>query len=260
MNPLFNLIFGGIIAQTYNGTEGADFFIALFADDTVFGNGGDDVIDGGVGNDIISGGEGNDTLGSTGDLGNDIYSGDAGNDTITGGSGNDQIDGGIGNDRLDGGLDNDIVTGGEGNDTVIGGAGNDTVIGGAGNDTVIGVDPTSSLAGIFEIDTLIDGVASGGQNTYVLGNTQSVFYNDTLTFTAGTTDFAVIAGFNAAADRFQLRGRAADYQLTASTIPNLSGTAIVLRKEQLVSEVIAVVQGVAPTSLNLQNTGDFVYV
>lgn len=259
MNPLFNIIFGGITDQIYLGTAGADFFIAVAANDTVFGLGGNDTIDGGIGNDIISGGEGNDTLGSTSDVGNDTYSGDAGDDVIVGGSGLDVLDGGIDNDRLDGGLDADTVLGDDGNDIVIGGGGNDTVVGGAGTDIVIGVDPTSSLAGIFEIDTLVDGVAGAGQNTYVLGNRQTVFYNDTLTFLAGTTDFAVIAGFNAPADQIQLRGAAGDYRLAASTVPNLPGTAILLTRGQLVPELIGVVQGVAPSSLNLRNSSDFVY-
>lgn len=79
---------------TYNGTPGADVFVAPTAEDwTIFGLGGSDTLTGGAGNDSIHGG-----------VGNDILSGGAGNDTffVNPGAleGIDSYNGGIGTDRI----------------------------------------------------------------------------------------------------------------------------------------------------------------
>lgn len=107
--------------------NGADNFVALAGDVTVFGRGASDTLDGGNGKDSLRGDGQNDSL----------LAGEGGNDELLGGGGYDTLGGGIGNDELCGQSGSDVLTGAAGNDTLHGGFGDDTLNGGQGADMFI---------------------------------------------------------------------------------------------------------------------------
>jgi serralysin len=133
-----------------------------------------------------------------------------GNDTaqtINGGAGNEIIKGLLGNDRLNGN---------NGDDVLIGGGGNDTLVGGAGNDVLLGANPLSATPGTASYDVL---QGDAGNDRYILGDVNAVYYNDGISTNTGRTDYAAIIGF-ATGDIIQLKGKAADYILSVGTAPN----------------------------------------
>lgn len=213
------------------GLGGNDTLSGELGNDTLDGGEGTDTLDGGEGDDVLvdnlgnaNGGEGDDTLGvDYSDYNSGIYNTDSnerfrrtssnailldyGNIEqfeITGTSFNDTLKGGAGDDTIDGGAGNDNLSGLAGNDTIDGGAGNDSINSGAGNDSVTGVDPDAENAGVGEIDTLAGG-ADGDR--FFLGNRDRAFYDDGNAIDAGTSDYALITDFDAAAgDTIQLYG------------------------------------------------------
>ncbi|MBE9037888.1 calcium-binding protein [aff. Roholtiella sp. LEGE 12411] len=233
-------IFGGNGRDTVEGGAGNDLIFGDAGNDTLAGNEGRDDISGGDGNDTIDGGNNSDRL--NGDAGNDNISGGDSDDIIDGGDGNDTIDGGNGNDRIFGrggddningntgndeifsnegndtvfgGNGNDQIFGGDGNDTIFGevgadiliaGLGNDTLDGGNGNDRLTGVDTSATSEvgfGSGEIDTL---TGSSGRDTFVLGDSNFVYYDDGQALTTGEFDYALITDFNFREDFIQLKG------------------------------------------------------
>jgi serralysin len=185
---------------------------------------------------VLNGTSGNDTL--TGGEGNDRLSGLAGNDRLNGRGGNDTLNGGRGNDRLSGGADNDNLDGGDGADTLFGGTGNDTLnsgneenetpntlngedgsdrliggnnfdelTGGNGNDTLIGVAPT------FNTDSSDNLTSGAGNDLFVLGDDNRVYYDDGDPTSRGSFEHAEILDFNASQDVIQLKGSADFYRL-----------------------------------------------
>jgi serralysin len=136
-----------------------------------------------------------------------IVNGNDTNQTINGGSGNEIIKGLLGNDRLNGN---------GGDDVLIGGGGNDSLYGGAGNDVLIGANPLSVTPGMGSYDVL---QGDAGNDRYVLGDVNAVYYNDGVSTNTGRSDYAAIIGF-AAGDVIQLKGKAADYSLALGTAPN----------------------------------------
>jgi RTX calcium-binding nonapeptide repeat (4 copies)/Polysaccharide deacetylase len=136
-----------------------------------------------------------------------IVNGNDTNQTINGGNGNEIIKGLLGNDKL---------YGNGGNDVLIGGGGNDSLYGGAGNDVLIGANPLSVAPGMGSYDVL---QGDAGNDRYVLGDVNAVYYNDGVSTNTGRSDYAAIIGF-AAGDVIQLKGKAADYSLALGTAPN----------------------------------------
>jgi hypothetical protein len=128
-------------------------------------------------------------------------------ETINGGAGNEIIKGLNGNDRLNGN---------GGDDVLIGGGGNDSLFGGAGNDVLIGANPLSVTPGQGSYDVL---QGDAGNDRYVLGDVNAVYYNDGISTNTGRSDYAAIIGF-ATGDVIQLKGKAADYSLALGTAPN----------------------------------------
>jgi serralysin len=136
-----------------------------------------------------------------------VVNGNDTSQTINGGNGNEIIKGLLGNDRLNGN---------GGDDVLIGGGGNDSLYGGAGNDVLIGANPLSVTPGQGSYDLLR---GDAGNDRYVLGDVNAVYYNDGVNTNTGRSDYAAIIGF-AAGDVIQLKGRATDYLLTTGTAPN----------------------------------------
>jgi RTX calcium-binding nonapeptide repeat (4 copies)/Polysaccharide deacetylase len=172
-----------------------------------------------------------------------------GNDTaqtINGGSGNEIIKGFNGNDRLNGN---------GGNDVLIGGGGNDSLFGGAGNDVLLGANPLSVTPGLGSYDVL---QGDAGNDRYVLGDVNAVYYNDGISTNTGRSDYAAIIGF-AAGDVIQLKGKAADYTLSLGTAPNNGAQQGTLIQSTLFGqpELIGFVAG--STNLSLTSTA-FAYV
>jgi Ca2+-binding RTX toxin-like protein len=255
---------GGMGNDFLYGQAGNDRLYGNAGDDYLDGGDGIDYLDGGIGNDSLWAGSGNDFLyGGDGDDalygqdGNDYLYGNAGNDTLYGGPGIDQLEGGDGNDVLYGGADNDDLYGGNGddalygntgndyllgytgddtldgdtgNDLLEGGSGNDKLIGGLGNDTLLGEDGDDYLNGYGSTltnDEQFDYLTGGrGSDTFVLGETGKVFYNET------GNGYAVIQDWDPKAyssdpeyDRIQLAGNASQYKVEFSSVSGIGSSA-----------------------------------
>ena len=114
------------VANTINGTSGADVIKSGGGKDRVNGKGGNDDIFGGSGSDRLYGNAGRDDLygGGSGDR---LFGG-TGNDRLFGGSGSDVLKGGAGSDRLFGGGQSDVLYGNGGRDVLVGGGGADRFV------------------------------------------------------------------------------------------------------------------------------------
>jgi hypothetical protein len=109
---------------------------------------------------------------------------------------------------------------------------------------------------------------NGGNDLFVIGDSQGVFYKDASTTTAGTTDLMWIKDFNAG-DLVQLKGSAGNYKLQASyNLSGAIGTGIFLNDGSgsgssksawdSKDELIGFLEGVSVASLT--NTAQFIYV
>lgn len=199
---------------------------------------------------------GNDTFYGTDEA--DSFNAGQDDDLLYGYAGDDSLIGEQGNDTLDGGNGNDSLFSGDGNDNLAGGTGNDSLNGGDGDDTLNGTNfgyPIDSGAG--EIDTLTGGA---GRDKFVLGQilpggngsiTRTLYYDDSDSASAGIVDYALINDFDSNQDVVQLLGTPADYIL-GSSLGIQIGTGIYVNKPNTEpDELIAVVQGVEPSSLSL---------
>jgi Ca2+-binding RTX toxin-like protein len=246
---------GGSGDDLINGGDGNDTVEAGTGDDLIFGEAGNDTLAGNEGQDDIFGGEGNDQINGGAD--SDRLLGEAGDDTITGEDGNDIIDGGEGNDSLEGGDDSDRLFGGNGNDGLTGGAGADILTGGFGDDTLnggdgedrlTGVDPNEVGSGVGfgagEVDTFTGG---SGRDTFVLGDSTRVYYEDSSPLTTGEFDYALISDFSASEDVIQLRGSADVYLLDffTSTTGSIDAALIYDPGATARGEMIGILQNVS---------------
>ncbi len=258
-----DLLFGTDGRDLIDGRGGADTINGFSGNDELLGGRGNDFIDGGEDDDIIEGQQGNDFI--FGGDGFDIIRGGRGADIIFGDDesdfsfGDDQLFGNAGNDEIFGGFGFDQLLGGKGNDQLNGGFGFDRLEGGAGNDVLIGVgfDEFGSAPGAFEQDTLVGGA---GSDTFVLGDSETVFYDDGDPSSTGEFDLALILDFDAAKDTVQLKGSADLYSLDFFVSPiGSSNAAIVLESDASRAETIAIFENVVPGELDLTSSA-FQYV
>lgn len=199
---------------------------------------------------LLHGGAGNDLLlGATGftHATNSLF-GQDGNDVLRGGNNSDFLDGGAGFDQLLSAAGDDFLRGGDNNDFLTAGQGDDTLFGDAGNDTLFGADSADGSVGT--IDVLTGGT---GSDTFGLGISSSVFYNDNLS--SGSTqpsdidDYALIEDFNTAEDTIQLHA-GVQYILGSSPISGVSGTGIFqVDSGGFSTDLIGVVQNVSGLDL-----------
>ncbi|MBD2460289.1 hypothetical protein H6G89_04455 [Oscillatoria sp. FACHB-1407] len=112
------------------------------------------------------------------------------------------IDGGFGVDFMEGGQGFDQLRGGGDNDTLIGGGGGDGLFGDTGNDVITGVD-FSGGTGVGTLDKLTGGA---GADRFILGNASQAFYDDRISTTAGTNDYALITDFQSGVDKLVIHG------------------------------------------------------
>ncbi|EDX85424.1 Matrixin family [Synechococcus sp. PCC 7335] len=216
------------------------------ADDVLLGSKRSQTFQGLNGDDQIRAGEGSDTV-----------IGDKGNDQLFGEGGDDELFGNANNDFLDGGEGNDSLIGEQGKDVLVGGTGNDYLSGRKGSDTLVGVDNSEKgvgKKGIGEKDTLIGGAQS---DLFVLGNQAGSFYDDGLSDTVGTSDYAFISDFRSnEGDRIQLHGSAGDYSIGSAPKGSEGGQGIFLNAGDE-AELIGIVRG--NNGLTLQ-TQAFIFV
>ncbi|BAY78900.1 hypothetical protein NIES25_53790 (plasmid) [Nostoc linckia NIES-25] len=240
-----DLIFGGVGNDSLSGDGGSD---GLYAGE------GDDYLKGGSGNDrdtllyteyVFIDSNGNFII-DPGELIPINYfaglRGEEGNDTLDPGLGADYVDGGTETDLLKvdystittAGISTTVGNNGSGTisagdstisyfnieqfdilgtsqaDNLRGGNLSDTLRGGAGNDTLNGSGTSPSLS---QVDILTGGL---GRDRFVLGDTNTVFYDDNNPLTAGTDSYARITDFSTSEDIIQLRGVSTDYRLVIS--------------------------------------------
>lgn len=89
--------------------------------------------------------------------------------------------------------------------TLWGTNGSDSITGGTGNDSITGVLKTGTAAkalGMGQIDVLIGGA---GKDTFLLGDSRGIFYNDYQNNNLGRADYALIKDFNLVDDKLQLK-------------------------------------------------------
>lgn len=89
--------------------------------------------------------------------------------------------------------------------TLWGTNGSDSITGGTGNDSITGVLKTGTAAkdlGMGQIDVLTGGA---GQDTFLLGDSRGIFYNDYKNNNLGNADYALIKDFNLVDDKLQLK-------------------------------------------------------
>ena len=178
--------------------------------DSLTGTSGNDQIAGQSGDDTIYGGDGDDNL--TGDNGGDSLFGGHGVDTLEGGNNNDTLFGGTGRDLLNGGNNQDRLVGDAGRDTLFGGTDNDLLEGRGDNDVLNGTNPHNFELQLGEQDTLIGGA---GQDLFILGDENQVYYDDRNAATEGSTDYAWIEDFNPEQDQIQLKGDRQNYSFAS---------------------------------------------
>ncbi len=99
----------------------------------------------------------------------------------------------------------------------------DTLTGTAGQDVISGVPKTGTAIGSGAVDRLT-GLA--GADTFVLGDSRGVFYNDGRNSSAGTGDYALITDFATGTDKIQLSSKVADYYSAFVRLGSVSGLGI----------------------------------
>lgn len=241
-----------------SGGEGNDIINGGDSSDRLNGEAGNDTISGGNGNDIIDGGEGIDSISA--DEGSDRIFGRNGDDILSGGNSDDLIDGGEGIDSIFGGEDSDCIFGRNGNDSINGeaggdilvaGLGNDNLDGGEGNDRLIGVDNEVGF-GTGEVDTL---TGSSGSDTFVLGDSSFVYYDDGQSLTIGESSYALITDFDFNQDFIELKGSRNFYSLDFFTSATGTTDAALIYDPGVIArgEVIGVLQNVS-LDLNISSS------
>lgn len=140
-------------------------------------------------------------------------------------------------------------------ENIIGGLENDSLVGGAGDDTLAGVSLSNlEQAGIDEIDTLTGGL---GSDLFAIADSNRVYYNSDKPTTLGLSDYALITDFNLTEDKIQLT-KGLNYKIGIAQIGLPTGAGIFLTDGDR-DELIAILQGVNPTDLNL-SVPNFRYV
>ena len=125
--------------------------------------------------------------------------------------------------------------------------GSDVIKGSTGNEILSAVDAASPLPGQGELDVFL---GNGGDDVFVFGDGNTVFYDDGDADTNGIEDYAYIWDFSSG-DAISLTGAVQDFVLTEDAAGLPSGTAIWLAGEQGgPDELIGVVKDVYGLSLS----------
>jgi hypothetical protein len=101
-------------------------------------------------------------------------------------------------------------------------AGSDTIAGTTGAEKIMGIPADGNTLGLGTVDILVGG---GGHDVFVLGDARGRFYDDGKGKTAGTSDYALIKGFDGD-DQIQLFGNRFDYFLSRTSLNGVTGLGI----------------------------------
>ncbi|MBD2551634.1 hypothetical protein H6G65_19095, partial [Microcystis elabens FACHB-917] len=134
--------------------------------------------------------------------------------------------------------------------------GPDILTGTTANEPISGIPTGSTLRGRGTVDKLTGG---GGDDLFVLGDANGVFYDDGHPTAQGTTDMAWITDFSAG-DKILLNGSPADYQLRSVRYSSLRGVEINALFPGSTPEPIGFVQSATLANLNLSNSSQFIYL
>ena len=147
----------------------------------------------------------------------------------------------------------DVMSGDSQNNSMTGNSGNDTIKGFEGDDLLIGVNPNDTTPGMQELDRLW---GNEGNDTFILGDAEAVYYDDAQANTRGRKDKAIIYDFEPGEDIIQLHGSADDYELGLTN--NQQHTQIFYTANQEQPEFIGQIQNLTDLSLNDPNQFNFV--
>ncbi|MFM9046420.1 MAG: hypothetical protein ACKOOH_01945, partial [Cyanobium sp.] len=132
--------------------------------------------------------------------------------------------------------------------TLWGTTGSDTIIGTNGADRLAGVRPTGTTGvnmGTGQIDTL---TGYGDTDTFLLGDSRGVFYDDKKSNSLGSNDYASITDFVSGLDKLQVRaGTSYVYTVSGSTLSlywDRNNNGLLTNTGNNQDELIAVLQGV----------------
>lgn len=106
--------------------------------------------------------------------------------------------------------------------SIYGTTGNNIITGTVGADLIWGVPGSGSHKGRGTVDRLI---GNGGEDTFVLGDSRGIFYDDGRARSMGTGDYANIIGFGRD-DKLQLDGVLSEYVQRPMTLNGVSGLGI----------------------------------
>jgi Ca2+-binding RTX toxin-like protein len=283
-----NTINGGLGADIMIGDGENDYFVVDNVGDSIMGGGGGDGIISEINGYTLNNGFVALVLGAgvtigTGNSDNNTLSGNSLNNTLHGGSGEDTLLGDIGNDfyYINSSSDMVIEAVGRGTDTIevssvttytlannverlllgsgawngvgnslnnllAGNADSNSLSGAGGNDTLLGALALAN-GGLGEIDTLTGGA---GNDVFVLGTADAYLYNDSVSTSVGTSDYAFITDFTSGADKLQLVGSASNYYLGAHSVAGLTAHQGLFRELGATDELIAIIQGSPIVALN----------
>ncbi|NCU92399.1 MAG: hypothetical protein EBV44_10725, partial [Synechococcaceae bacterium WB7_1B_046] len=137
--------------------------------------------------------------------------------------------------------------------TLWGTNGSDIITGGNGNDSITGVLKTGTnvnALGFGQIDVLTGGA---GQDTFLLGDSRGIFYDDYKNNNLGNDDYALIKDFNLVDDKLQLKSGSYLYSTSNGSLSlywdrNNNGSLNITGNDQ--DELIAVLNNITGLSNN----------
>jgi hypothetical protein len=131
----------------------------------------------------------------------------------------------------------------------------DIITGTAASETITGIPVGSTLRGKGTVDKLTGGA---GNDLFLLGDSQGVFYDDGNSVAQSTLDLAWITDFTSG-DKIGLHGSAVKYQLLSARYAGFKGVQINALLSSSTPEPIGFVQNAILASLSLADSNQFTY-
>ena len=131
----------------------------------------------------------------------------------------------------------------------------DIITGTAASETITGIPVGSTLRGKGTVDKLTGGA---GNDLFLLGDSQGVFYDDGNSVAQSTLDLAWITDF-VSGDKIGLHGSAVKYQLLSARYAGFKGVQINALLSSSTPEPIGFVQNAILASLSLADSNQFTY-
>jgi hypothetical protein len=131
----------------------------------------------------------------------------------------------------------------------------DIITGTAASETITGIPVGSTFRGKGTVDKLTGGA---GNDLFLLGDSQGVFYDDGNSIAQSTLDLAWITDFTSG-DKIGLHGSAVKYQLMSARYAGFKGVQINALLSSSTPEPIGFVQNATLASLSLADSNKFTY-